>query len=306
MLKNQPYYSLSNHFKEFFGEKVYKVSLEGGFTCPNRDGFLAFGGCTFCSQDGSLSPGVDPLVSIPEQIRKGQNFLSHRYGAKKFVAYFQSFTNTYAPVSELKQKYELALEQPNIVGISISTRPDCVPNETLDIIADISEKHYTWLELGLQTIHDETNKFLNRWHSFADFEDAVQRAAQRNLRVCAHVILYLPGENITHMTQTIQTLAQMPIHGIKIHLLHVIKKTALAQQYIQGLITLPTQDEYVQTVCNFLEILPPSLIIHRLTGETSADEMIAPLWALQKASVIRGIQAELERRQSYQGKNFNP
>jgi len=298
------YYPFSAHLKEHFGEKIYKVSLDGGFTCPNRDGSLGFSGCTFCSQDGSLAPGADPFIGIPEQIKKGKEFLNKRYGAKKFLAYFQSFSNTYDKVEILEKKYNLALSQPDIVGISISTRPDCVPNETLDLIHDISKKHYTWLELGLQTMHDNINQSLNRLHKFSDFVDAVERAHSRNLRICGHIILYLPGETEDHMRQTVKALGNMPLSGIKIHLLHIIKKTALASQYAKGEIPLPSQEEYVQTVCNLVEMLPPKLIIHRLTGETSREEMIAPKWALNKNLVLKQINDELISRNSYQGKYF--
>ncbi len=298
------YYPFSVHLKEHFGEKVYKVSLDGGFTCPNRDGTLGFGGCTFCSQDGSLAPGANPLVDIPEQIRKGKEFLNRRYGAKKFLAYFQSFSNTYDTIDVLEKKYNLALNQPDIVGLSVSTRPDCAPNETLDLIHDISKKHYTWLEFGLQTMHDDINKSLNRLHKFSDFVDAVERAHSRNLRICGHIILYLPGETKAHMTQTVEALSHMPLSGIKIHLLHIIKKTALAVDFAKGSINLPSQEEYVQTVSDMVELLPPQLIIHRLTGETSADEMIAPKWALNKNLVLKQINDELIRRNSYQGIYF--
>ena len=298
------YYPFSSHLKEHFGEKIYKVSLDGGFTCPNRDGTLGFGGCTFCSQDGSLAPGADPFVGIPEQIRKGKEFMNRRYGAKKFLAYFQSFSNTYDKIEVLEKKYTLALSQPDIVGLSVSTRPDCVPDEILDLIQDISKKHYTWLELGLQTMHDDINKSLNRLHKFSDFVDAVERAHLRKLRICGHIILYLPGESRDHMTQTVKALSHMPLSGIKIHLLHVIKKTALAADFAKGTIKLPSQEEYVQTVCDLVELLPPKLIIHRLTGETSREEMIAPTWALNKNLVLKQVNDELISRNSYQGKYY--
>ena len=295
------YYPFSTHLKEYFGEKIYKVSLDGGFTCPNRDGSLGFGGCTFCSQDGSLAPGADPFVGIPEQIKKGKEFMHRRYGAKKFLAYFQSFSNTYDKIEVLEKKYSLALSQPGIVGLSVSTRPDCVPNDILDLMGDISKKHYTWLELGLQTMHDDINKSLNRLHKFSDFVDAVERAHSRKLRICGHIILYLPGETENHMRETVKTLSKMPLSGIKIHLLHIIKKTALAVDFAKGAVNLPSQEEYVQTVCNMVELLPPKLIIHRLTGETSPDEMIAPKWALNKNIVLQHINNELIRRNTYQG-----
>ncbi|MBI2608766.1 MAG: TIGR01212 family radical SAM protein [Deltaproteobacteria bacterium] len=303
-LDGKRYYSFGQHLKEHFGEKVYKVSLDGGFTCPNRDGTLGHGGCTFCSQDGSLAPGADPYIGLKEQIEKGKVFLGQRYGAKKFLAYFQSFSNTYGDVLELEKKYRLALNQKDIVGLSVATRPDCVPDKTLDLIADISKDHYTWLEFGLQTMHDNINKSLNRLHTFKDFVSAVERAHKRNLRICAHIILFLPGETRKHMEETIQTLSKMPVTGIKVHLLHVIKKTALASQHAKGEISLPSQKEYVETVADFVELLPPHLIIQRLTGETSKEEMIAPLWALNKNQILKEINDTLIQRNTCQGSRF--
>lgn len=300
----QRYRTFNEYLKERFGEKVYKVSIDAGFDCPNRDGTLAVGGCTYCDE-GSRAPGVNPNLSIQDQVKEGMERMKKRYHAKKFIAYFQAYTNTYDRVDVLKKRYFSALDFPEIVGLSVSTRPDTLSNGALDLLEEIGQTYEVWLELGLQTIHDKTNEKLNRWHTYRQFEKALQNARQKvHLKICTHIILGLPGESLSEMHETMNTIAQLPIDGIKIHLLHVIKNTKLHEEYLKEKVNIFTEDEYIQLVCDFLEKLPPTMIIHRLTGEASPDKMIAPLWALEKARILKEINEELTKRGSFQGARF--
>ena len=295
------YHTFNEYLKNKFGEKVYRVSLDAGFDCPNRDGTLAKGGCTYCDE-GSRAPGINPTLSIREQMTAGMERMYRRYNAKKFIAYFQAFTNTYAPTTILRERYFTAMNFPEVVGLSVSTRPDTVEESALHLLDEISAEKEVWLELGLQTIHDATQKKLNRWHTYAQFLDALDRARHKQgLKICVHVILGLPGETIEQMKQTIDSVSLLPIDGIKIHLLHVIRNTVLHKVYLQGKLPTLAEDEYISLVCDFLEKLPPSVVIHRVTGEAEPAKMIAPLWVLNKQRVLKHIEEELIRRGTTQG-----
>ena len=307
-MPQKKYYTFNAYLKNKFGEKVYKVSLDAGFDCPNRDGRLAVGGCTYCDE-GSRAPGIRPELSIQNQMAQGIERMKKRYRAKKFIAYFQAFTNTYDRVSVLRQRYHAALDFPDVVGLSVSTRPDTLSEGALNLLEDIKrhrDKEFeVWLELGLQTIHDQTHEKLNRWHTYKQFENALRKARQKpSLKICAHVILGLPGETVEQMTQTIQKVASLPIDGVKLHLLHVIKNTKLHQDYHRGTFKVFEEDAYIKLVCDCLEMLPPAMIIHRVTGEAEARKMIAPLWGLNKSRVLHKIDQELARRNSAQGAKF--
>ena len=302
--RQQRYYPFSRFLKERFGSRVYRVTIDAGFTCPNVDGTVAVGGCVFCD-NRSFSPNRRlPRSSITEQVQRGVAILGKRYGTNRFIAYFQAATNTYAPVEKLKRLYDEALEHPQIVGLAIGTRPDCVPDPVLDLVQTYARTRYVCLELGLQSMHDRSLDWMNRGHHFAAFVDAVQRSQGRGLDLCAHVILGIPGESREDMLATADALAALPINAVKIHNLHVVRDTPLARWYEAGEVRMLERDEYVSLVCDFLERLPQHLVIHRLNGDAPPDYLVAPLWCLDKPALLRAIHEELERRDSWQGKQF--
>ncbi|MBI4043057.1 MAG: TIGR01212 family radical SAM protein [Deltaproteobacteria bacterium] len=294
------YYSLSQHFREVFGEKVYRVALDAGFTCPNIDGTLAYGGCTYCYA-GSLSPAVLKRIPIEDQLQDGMKKVRRRYRVNKFLAYFQAFTNTYGPIEELKKVYAKVLSHPEIVGLAISTRPDSLPDPVLDFLQELGCSHYLWLEIGLQTIHDGTQERVNRWHTYAQFLDALERAKKRGLRVCVHLIFGLPGESIEEMEETIRAVSKLPIDGVKIHSLHILAGTQLAKEYGRGTFEIFSKEEYVQLVCDAIAELPPQVVIHRLTGDAPEAKLVAPLWSRNKVVLLADIERELEKRNIVQG-----
>ncbi len=301
------YYDLKSFFVNRFGCKVYKLQIDAGFTCPNRDGTVGRGGCIYC--DGRFSrlrQQGTPLPAVTEQIETGKAFYRGKRGARKFIAYFQTATNTYAPVEQLKPLYDEALSPDDIVGISVGTRPDCVPGEVLDLFEAYAEDRHVWLEYGLQSIHDRTLELINRGHHADTFLDAVERTAGRGVNICVHIIVGLPGETREDMLQTARVLASLPIQGIKIHLLLALAGTPLGDLYQRGEIRMISREEYVATVCDILEILPPEVVIQRLTADGYRDIYLAPAWGTNKMSVINEIDDELERRDSWQGKFLSP
>ncbi|MHB9029638.1 MAG: TIGR01212 family radical SAM protein, partial [Candidatus Latescibacterota bacterium] len=271
--------------------------------CPNRDGAKGTGGCIYCNSRGS-GTGASARASITEQIREAQPFLRNRYKAKKFIAYFQSFSNTYAPVERLRDIYGEALAAEDIVGLSIGTRPDCVGNDVLDLLADLSGRTWLSLELGLQSIRDRTLALINRGHAAADFYDAVSRTRSRGIELCVHVILGLPGETRVDMLETARAIGSLGITGIKIHLQYVVRGTALHQMYERGEYRCLEREEYVGILCEFLALLPPDMVIHRLTGDPHRDELIAPVWALEKETTLLSIRETLRGRDLRQGKHW--
>lgn len=298
---NKRYNRFSDHLRNKFGTKVYKVTLDAGFTCPNRDGTISDEGCIFCDGGGSFSQLYPNNISIKEQLDLGIALSKEKYKAEKFLAYFQAFTNTYKPVNELKEIYDSALSHEDVIGINIGTRPDCVEDEKLDLIADYTKKYYTWLEFGLQSIHEKSLKFINRGHSFETFCKALKESQKRNINVCAHVILGLPNETKEDMLETARVLGDLGINGVKIHLLCVLNNTRLVKLYYQGKIPMMEEDEYVETACDFLELLPPEVTIHRLAGNGLKPNMLAPAWLSKKFVVLNKIDKLLEERSSWQG-----
>lgn len=296
------YYSFGHFLKERFSSRVYKIPVNAGFTCPNLDGSLGDGGCVYCSNE-SFSPNVkDNVRTIKEQVASGKNFLQKRYGAERFIVYFQSFTNTYGDIGVLKQKYDEALgDDGDIVGISIGTRPDCVADDVLELVADYAERYHTWIEYGLQTIHDDTLLKINRGHRFEDYVDAVGRTKRYGINICVHVILGLPGEGRCDMMQTAEAVSASGIDGIKVHHLYVAKNTALAMDYLNGAIKTLQLDEYVRLVVDFLERLSPEITVQRLMGDIRGRYLISPVWSVDKAKVLGLINEEFERRGSRQG-----
>jgi radical SAM protein (TIGR01212 family) len=298
------YYAFSRFLRERFGSRVFRVTVDAGFTCPNVDGSVAVGGCVYCD-NRSFSPNRRlPRTPVREQVRRGVAILQKRYRADRFLAYFQAATNTYAPVEKLRRLYDEALDHPQIVGLAIGTRPDCVEGPVLDLLEEYAGQRYVLLELGLQTIHDRSLDWMNRGHHFDSFVDAVQRCRGRDLDVCAHVILGLPGESWADMLATADALATLPVNGVKIHNLHVVRNTPLDEMYRVGTVRMLERAEYVELVCDFLERLPPSMVIHRLSGDAPPDYLVAPQWCLDKPALLRAIDAELVRRDSWQGRYF--
>ena len=299
------YRDFNSYLKEIFGERVHKISLDAGLGCPNRDGTISHRGCIFCDRRGSGTGAlINHNLSIDEQIFKAQSFIQKRYGARKFLAYFQSFTNTYAPLKHLKALYDQALSHKDMVGLSVATRPDCVDADILKLLASYQEKYLVWVEYGLQSAHDTTLKLINRGHNLSRFERSVLMADECGLNICAHIILGLPGENREMMLQTAHFLSNLPIHGIKIHLLYVVRGTQLAELYIKGSFRCLERDAYVDLVVDFLELLPPDMVIQRLTGDPMKSELVAPSWAKDKSGNLRLIKETLERKNTWQGRLY--
>lgn len=300
-----PFYSYNHFLRQRFGGRVQKVSLDAGFTCPNVDGAVAKGGCTFCD-NRSFSPSRRlPRAGVLGQIDQSIARMRNRYaGCDKFLAYFQPATNTYAPVSRLRPLYEEALTHPQVVGLAIGTRSDCVPDDVLDLLQEIAGRSYLAVEYGMQTMHNRSLEWMNRGHDHQSFLDAVERSRGRGFEICAHVMLGLPGESHDDMLATARELARVNIDAVKIHNLYCVKNTRLADQVAAGEVTLMGQDDYVHTVVDFLELLPPTMIIERISGDAPPDFFIGPDWCLDKPAVKRAIEAEFLRRGSYQGRLF--
>jgi hypothetical protein len=296
------YYDLKSFFVNRFGCTVYKLQIDAGFTCPNRDGTVGYGGCTYCDGRFSRLRQRGPLPSVTEQIENGKAFYRGKRGAQQFIAYFQTATNTYAPLARLKALYDEALAQDDIVGLSVGTRPDCVPDTVIDLFEEYARDRHVWLEYGLQSIHDRTLRLINRGHDSAAFLDALDRTAGRGINICVHIIVGLPGETREDMLQTARALASLPIQGIKIHLLLALSGTPLGDLYERGKLRMLTRDEYVSTVCDILEILPPEVVIQRLTADGYRDIYLGPDWGSNKMAVLNAIDGELRRRDSWQGK----
>lgn len=294
---DQYFNSIGNYLKQRFGCKVIKLSLDAGFTCPNRDGSKGAGGCIFCSADGS----GDFASDIPGQIR----LLSNKWPSGKYIAYFQSHTNTYAPVEVLREKYEQALKYPDVVGIAIATRPDCLSPEVLELLSELNERTFLWVELGLQTIHEQTAELINRCYPLSVFDEAVENLAQLQIKTVVHLILGLPGESREDMFESIRYVCNKEIFGIKLHLMNILKETKLAEFYPDR-IHIPEKEEYISLVVDALEIIPPQITIHRVTADAPRHLLIAPEWGYEKRSILNGIGKEFRLRNSYQGKKLEP
>ena len=295
------YHALNEELQKRFGTKVYKLALDGGFTCPNRDGTLDTRGCIFCSGSGSGEFAADSAADIPQQIEQAKRRIAAKNRAGKYIAYFQSHTNTYASPEVLRRLFDDALAWPGVVGLAVATRPDCLPAEILDLLSEYNRRTFLWVELGLQTIHDPIAEKMNRCYPLSAFYQAMTDLKQRNILTVVHLILGLPGETKEMMTQSVQYVSDLHPFGIKLHLLHVLKNTGLAQLYPQGIHTF-TQQEYIEFVVDLLERMPQDITIHRLTGDGPADDLISPLWSIKKRDILNGIQKEFKRRDSWQGK----
>lgn len=297
------YYSYRFRLGELFGTRVQKVSIDAKFTCPNVDGTVAKGGCTFCD-NRSFSPSRRlPVADIHGQIEQSLARMRHRYAdCEKFIAYFQPATNTYAPVDRLRPLYEQALAHPHVVGLAIGTRPDCMPDEVIALLNELAERTYVSVEYGMQTMHDRSLAWMNRGCTHEAMLDAMRRSADRRFEISAHAILGLPGESHADMLATARELARLGVEGVKLHNLYCVKNTKLADQVAAGEVTLMEQDDYVRTVVDFMELLPPTTVIERISGDAPPSFFIGPAWCQNKGAVKREIEAELERRDSWQGK----
>lgn len=296
-----PYNDYNSYMRNKYGCKVYRIGLDAGFTCPNRDGTISFEGCAYCGPNGSRASYTDHTKSVREQLENRMTFLRSSKNAKKFVAYFQAFSNTHAPVEKLKKVYDEILPFDDIVGLSIGTRPDTVNDEKMALIASYHGKYEVWIELGLQSANDETLRAINRCHSFNDFSKAVGMAKRLGVFVGAHVIIGLPGETKGDIMRTAEKMNELGIDGVKIHLLHVLRGSRMEMDYNSGNLRLLERDEYIGLLCDFLEILSGDIVIQRLTGEGRGNEHIAPLWATNKMSLLESIKRELGRRGTCQG-----
>ena len=297
---NKRYNQFSRLLKDKFGAKVYKITLDAGFSCPNRDGTISSGGCIFCDEGGSFSQAHSNLLSIEQQVQEGIKNLTTRFKAEKFMSYFQAYSNTYKPVKELEKIYNSALKDDKIIGLSIGTRPDCVDDEKLSLIAGYKDDYYTWVEYGLQSVYDKTLKKINRGHDFDCFLRAYEKTKEKGINVCVHVIFGLWEEH-DEIMQTAQKLAQLQVDGVKIHMLCALENTRLADMYRHGEIDFMSEDEYVSMVCDFLEYIPPNTSIHRLAGNGLKKNLIAPRWLGKKLDCLNKIDREFIKRNSYQG-----
>lgn len=295
------YYSFNQFLKERFGERIQKVTLDAGFGCPNRDGTKGRGGCIYCDQFGSGSGAKAKDPDIQSQALAGMEQMKKRYKAKKFLPYFQSFSNTYAPIEKLRCLYEEVIHLPDVVGIAVGTRPDCLSKEVLELLSGYAPQKMVWLELGLQSIHDDTLQFINRGHTYQEFLDGYQLARQYPLLICLHIIIGLPHENRTQILDTAREVARLKPDGIKIHSLYINRNTVLEKMYREEVFTLMDQKQFVDLTCDCLELLPETVVIQRLTGDPDPKELIAPEWALKKNETLQLINKELERRHSRQG-----
>ena len=300
------YYDLNTYLRSVFGERVQKLTVDAGFTCPNRDGKLSTAGCIYCNPKGSGTGAHALGMSISEQINQSKPGVAKRYKAKKFMIYFQAFTNTYGPIERLKTVYDEALSFDDVVALSIGTRPDCVDNAVLDLLGDYAKNKLIWIEYGLQSVYDSTLARINRGHDFACFEKALKETQKKDIKVCAHIIFGLPGENREMMLESAKRLGDLGVDGVKIHLLYVAKETALATMYQNGDYRCLEQEEYANLVCDYLELLPPEMIIQRITGDPHQDELIAPHWPVKKTNTTNLIKKILEDRDTYQGKFAKP
>jgi hypothetical protein len=296
------YRDLNSYLRGIFGCRVQKIPLDAGLTCPNRGGRRGASGCIYCNARGSGTGAHARGLSITAQLEQGKRALAARYRARKFIAYFQSFSNTYAPPERLRSLYEEALAVDGVVGLAIGTRPDCLPEPVLELLAEMNARRPVWLELGLQSARDPTLKRIGRGHDAACFLNAAAAARRAGLKVCAHVILGLPGETPEDMRFTADTLAAAGIDGLKLHALYVVKGAPLEALYRDGAYRCLTPSEYVAAVCDFLERTPAAVVVQRLTGDPHPEELVAPAWCRDKAATLAGIRAELERRDTWQGR----
>lgn len=301
---NKRYYTLDYFYKEKFGKKVCKISLNAGFTCPNKDGTRGYGGCIYCSKLGSGDYAGDKEKDLITQFNEIKEVLDKKWKDTLYIGYFQANTNTYAETSVLKEKYEPILKLDNVIGLSIATRCDAISDECLDYLEELSKRTYLTVELGLQTIHEKTTKLINRGHSLEEFDNMVKKLRDRKINVVVHIINGLPYETKEMMLETVKHLNTLDIQGIKIHMLHIIKDTALENLYLKEKFNVLSKEEYIDIVISQLEILKPNIVINRITGDPVKEDLIEPTWLLKKFCVLNDIDKEMVKRNTYQGKKY--
>lgn len=299
------YKSLNYFLREKFGEKVFKISLDAGFSCPNRDGTISHGGCIFCSERGSGDFAGERCFSITKQFHDIKDMMNKKWKQGKYIAYFQAYTNTYAPIEVLRKKYNEAIEQEGVVAIAIATRPDCLGNEVLDLLEEINNKVYLWVELGLQTSKDSTAKLINRGYNLEVFEKTVEKLHKRNIAVVVHTIFGLPEESEEDMINTVKYISKLPIQGVKFHLLHLMEDTPMVNLYKKGRLKFMTREQYINLICKAITLLPQNMVIHRLTGDAPRDILIGPMWSLNKWEILNAIDNCLKDNHWYQGLYFS-
>lgn len=299
------YRSLNYFLREKFGGKVFKISLDAGFTCPNRDGTVSTGGCVFCSPRGS-GDFAGTAGDLAEQFYEVKRMMNRKWKEGRYIAYFQAYTNTYADVDTLRERYYSILELEDVVGIAIATRPDCLPGDVLDLLEEVNARTYLWVELGLQTIHEATAKLINRGYELDAYITAVKELKKRGIEVVTHAILGLPGENREEMLRTVDFIANTGTQGIKLHLLHLLKDTGLVKMYEEGKFRLMSMEDYTETIVDCIERIPESMVIHRITGDGPRDTLIGPKWSLKKFEVINAIEHLMMDRDTWQGKYYAP
>lgn len=298
------YHSLNYFLRNKFNEKVFKISLDGGFSCPNRDGTISSGGCLFCSESGSGDYAGSRTLSIGKQFCDVKEMMNKKWKEGKYIAYFQAFTNTYAPVEELREKYNEAIKQEGVVALAIATRPDCLGDDVLDLLEEINKDIYVWVELGLQTVSDETARKINRGYKLEVYEEAIRKLKERNIDFVTHCIFGLPGETKEDMLKTVDYVAHTGSKGIKFHLLHLMKNTPMVKLYERGELKFMSQDDYIDLICKAVSIIPEDMIVHRLTGDSPRDLLIGPMWSLKKWEILNAIDKALVDNGIYQGKEF--
>ncbi|MCY6957997.1 TIGR01212 family radical SAM protein [Clostridium brassicae] len=298
------YHSLNYFLRNKFKEKVFKISLDAGFSCPNRDGTISYGGCIYCSERGSGDFAGDRNFSISSQFEDIKLMMNKKWKNGKYIAYFQAYTNTYDSIDRLKERYDEAVRQEGVVALAIATRPDCLSEEVIELISSYTDKVYTWVELGLQTANEEIAKLINRGYTLDVFEDALLRLRKRNIDVVVHTILGLPEEEEEDIINTIKYLSHKDIQGIKLHLLHLLKGTPLVKLYEEGRLTFFSQEQYIDLICKIITLLPQDMVIHRLTGDAPRSLLIEPVWSLKKWEILNNIDSKLEEEDLYQGKCY--
>ena len=304
-MNNDKFYKLNSFLKENFKEKIYKVSLDGGFTCPNRDGKISNKGCLFCSDKGSGEFAGDRCKTITTQIDEQIDFMKDKIGSSKVIAYFQNFTNTYGDIEYLRKIYYEALNHEKVIGIAIATRPDCLSDDVINLLDEINKKYFLWVELGLQTANDSIGKIINRGYDTKVYIDSCRILNEKNIKFVTHMIVGLPNEEKKDLYDTIDLINSVKSWGIKIHLLYILKNSKLLNYYQQNPFKIYEKDEYENTVIELLERLSPSIVVHRLTGDAKKDELFEPLWSLNKRGILNSIEKKLKSSKSYQGKFFN-
>jgi len=299
------YNKFSDHLKKKFGCRVYKIAIDAGLCCPNKNGIISNKGCIFCDSLGGSGRNFNKSnLSISEQISSGMSLLKAKYKAEKFITYFQTFTNTYGPLNILKKIYDEGVKHKDIIGLSIATRPDCIDEKILDLIECYSKKYYVWIELGVQSVHNRTLLYLNRGHGFFDIVNAISSIKQRNINVCTHIIIGLPGETTNDVVETARVISRLGIDAVKTHMLYVAKGTKLEGEYLKGNISLLNKEQYVFTVVKFIENLASNILIQRLVSEAHSDLIVAPNWLKNKFEVINLIESEIIKQDTYQGKEY--